>query len=237
VSERTAQRRGGVSIWCELIYLLPVTLALVDELSFSDRAYLSIRRLIVTLALEPGSVISESDLMARLGLGRTPIREALRRLANERLVDVYPRRGMFVAGVDPRDLSALFEIREQLEPFAANLAARRRNQSDIEIIDELLVDLNAVAGDARRLIDLDQRMHEHVYRCSHNEFLATTLDQHYMHALRIWFLALDHVTDLEQAVLEHRALLEAIRAGDAPGAEELMRKHVAGFEKSIHRNL
>jgi DNA-binding GntR family transcriptional regulator len=214
-----------------------VTLALVDELSFSDRAYLSIRRLIVTLALEPGSVISESDLMARLGLGRTPIREALRRLANERLVDVYPRRGMFVAGVDPRDLSALFEIREQLEPFAANLAARRRNQSDIEIIDELLVDLNAVAGDARRLIDLDQRMHEHVYRCSHNEFLATTLDQHYMHALRIWFLALDHVTDLEQAVLEHRALLEAIRAGDAPGAEELMRKHVAGFEKSIHRNL
>jgi DNA-binding FadR family transcriptional regulator len=117
------------------------------------------------------------------------------------------------------------------------LAARRRNQSDIEIIDELLVDLNAVAGDARRLIDLDQRMHEHVYRCSHNEFLATTLDQHYMHALRIWFLALDHVTDLEQAVLEHRALLEAIRAGDAPGAEELMRKHVAGFEKSIHRNL
>jgi DNA-binding GntR family transcriptional regulator len=195
-----------------------VALALVkDERSFSERAYLAIRRLIVTLALEPGSVISESELMTQLGLGRTPIREALRRLANERLVEVYPRRGMFVAGVDPRDLSALFEIREQLEPFAA--------------------DLNGVAGDARRLIDLDQRMHEHVYRCSHNEFLATTLDQHYMHALRIWFLALDRVTDLEQAVLEHRALLTAIRDGDAAKAEELMRKHVAGFETSIHRNL
>ena len=210
---------------------------LTDELSFSERAYLSIRRLIVTLALEPGSVISEGDLMARLGLGRTPVREALRRLANERLVDVYPRRGMFVAGVDPRDLSALFEIREELEPFAANLAATRRNSADLAIIDELLVDLNAVAGDARRMIDLDQRMHEYVYRCSHNEFLAATLDQHYMHALRIWFLALDRVTDLEQAVLEHRALLEAIRDGDAPRAEELMRQHVAGFETSIHRNL
>ena len=210
---------------------------LKDELSFSERAYLSIRRLIVTLALEPGSVISEGDLMARLGLGRTPVREALRRLANERLVDVYPRRGMFVAGVDPRDLSALFEIREELEPFAANLAATRRNSADLAIIDELLVDLNAVAGDARRMIDLDQRMHEYVYRCSHNEFLAATLDQHYMHALRIWFLALDRVTDLEQAVLEHRALLEAIRDGDAPRAEELMRQHVAGFETSIHRNL
>ncbi|HUW78980.1 MAG TPA: GntR family transcriptional regulator [Candidatus Nanopelagicaceae bacterium] len=208
-----------------------------DELSFSDRAYLAIRRLIVTLALEPGSVISESDLMIQLGLGRTPVREALRRLANERLVDVYPRRGMFVAGVDPRDLSALFEIREQLEPFAAHLAATRRNPADIEVINELLADLDAVAGDARRLIDLDQRMHEHVYQCSHNEFLATTLDQHYMHALRIWFLALDRVTDLEGAVLEHRGLLEAIRDGDAPRAEVLMRKHVAGFETSIHRNL
>jgi len=215
-----------------------VALALLNEdLSFSDRAYLSIRRLIVTLALEPSSVISESDLMTRLGLGRTPIREALRRLANERLVDVYPRRGMFVAGVDPRDLSALFEIREQLEPFAAKLAATRRNPAELELLNELLADLNEVAGDARRLIDLDQRMHEYVYRCSHNEFLATTLDQHYMHALRIWFLALDRVTDLEQAVLEHRALLEAIRDGNAPRAEELMRQHVAGFETSIHRNL
>lgn len=215
-----------------------MALALVnDDLSLSDRAYLEIRRLIVTLALEPSSVISESELMSRLHLGRTPIREALRRLANERLVDVYPRRGMFVAGVDPRDLSALFEIREQLEPFAANLAAKRRNPADLKVLDELLADLDEVAGDARRLIDLDQRMHEYVYRCSHNEFLAATLDQHYMHALRIWFLALDRVTDLEQAVLQHRALLEAIRDGDAKKAEELMREHVSGFETSIHRNL
>ena len=210
---------------------------LKDELSFSERAYRSIRRLIVTLALEPGSVISESDLMTQLGVGRTPVREALRRLANERLVEVYPRRGMFVAGVDTRDLSALFEIREQLEPFAAHLAATRRNSADLAIIEQLLHDLDSVAGDAKRLIDLDQRTHEHVYRCSHNEFLATTLDQHYMHALRIWFLALDRVTELEQAVLEHRALLEAIRDGDAVRSEELMRQHVAGFETSIHRNL
>jgi len=215
-----------------------VALALVNEdLSLSERAYLQIRRLIVTLDLEPGSVLSEGDLMVRLGVGRTPIREALRRLAHERLVAVYPRRGMFVAGVDSRDLSALFEIREQLEPFAARLAATRRNQEDLKVIDELLAGLKSVANDARRLIDLDQRMHEHVYRCTHNEFLSSTLHQHYMHALRIWFLALDQVTDLEQAVLEHRGLLEAIRDGEADRAEELMREHVAGFETSIHRNL
>ncbi len=208
-----------------------------EDLSLSKRAYLLIRRLIVTLELEPGSVISESELMARLGVSRTPIREALRRLAHERLVAVYPRRGMFVAGVDSRDLSALFEIREQLEPFAARLAATRRNQDDLKIIDELLADLESVANDARRLIDLDQRMHEHVYRCTHNEFLASNLHQHYMHALRIWFLALDQVTDLEQAVLEHRGLLEAIRDGDGDRAEAVMREHVAGFETSIHRNL
>ena len=86
--------------------------------SQSDHAYRDIRALIVTLELPPGSVLSEPELQQRLGLGRTPIREALRTLAHERLVDVYPRRGMFVAALDPRDLASLSEVREEMEPFA-----------------------------------------------------------------------------------------------------------------------
>ncbi|MFM8239528.1 MAG: GntR family transcriptional regulator, partial [Actinomycetota bacterium] len=106
--------------------------------SQADHAYREIRALIVTLDLPPGSVISEPELQARLGLGRTPIREALRTLANERLVEVYPRRGMFVAALDPRDLSSLSEVREETEPFAARLAAERRTDDDLAVIDELL---------------------------------------------------------------------------------------------------
>lgn len=205
--------------------------------SQADLAYREIRALIVTLELAPGALISEPELQERLGLGRTPIREALRTLAHERLVEVYPRRGMFVAALDPRDLASLSEVREAMEPFAARLAAERRTDEDLSVIDALLADIDAIAAapDMRALIELDQRIHHHVYHCAHNDFLQSMCDQHYMHALRIWFLALDRVMHLEDAVAEHRDLLLAIRAGDAERAAEVMSSHVHGFEAEVRR--
>ena len=85
------------------------------DLSASGRAYRAIREMIVTLELPPGSVVSERELMERLGLGRTPVREALRDLAREQLVEVYPRRGMFVSGVDVGDMAELIEVRLVLD--------------------------------------------------------------------------------------------------------------------------
>ena len=210
-----------------------------EPLSQADLAYREIRALIVTLELPPGSLLSEPEIQARLGLGRTPVREALRTLAHERLVEVYPRRGMFVAALDPRDLSALSEVREQLEPFAARLAAERRTDEDVEVIDELIADLDAVAAapDMHRLIELDQRIHHHIYRCAHNDFLQSVCEEHYMHALRIWFLALDRVTHLGDAVAEHRDLLLAVRDGDPERAADVMSIHVRGFEAEVRRAL
>jgi len=120
---------------------------LAEGASLAERAYRELQALIVTGELAPGSLISETDLQAQLGLGRTPIREALRTLAYQRLVEVYPRRGMFVAALDPRDLSALSEVREDTEPFAARLAAERRTDEDVATIDALLRDLDALAAD------------------------------------------------------------------------------------------
>jgi len=188
--------------------------------SMSEFAYRAIRRLICTAELAPGSVISEASLAAALGVGRTPVREALRTLAAEHLIDIYPRRGMFVAGVDPRNLRALSEVRERLEPFAAGLAAQRRDDSDVVEIDT---------------IELDQRIHQQVYACAQNEFLASVLDEHYVHALRIWFLALEHVRNLPQAVAEHRAILAAIRDADPDGAALAMGEHVRGFEAQMRQ--
>jgi GntR family transcriptional regulator, rspAB operon transcriptional repressor len=208
-----------------------------EPLSQADLAYQEIRALIVTLELPPGSLLSEPELQARLGLGRTPVREALRTLAHERLVEVYPRRGMFVAALDPRDLSSLSEVREQLEPYAARLAAERRTDEDLAVIAALIADLDAVAEapDMRRLIELDQRIHHHIYRCAHNDFLQDVCDQHYMHALRIWFLALDRVSHLGDAVAEHRDLLVSVRDGDAERAAKVMSSHVTGFESEVRR--
>ena len=210
-----------------------------DARSLSDQAYYRIRELIVTLELPPGSPVSERELMERLALGRTPIREALQALARERLVEVYPRRGMFVSRVDVRDLAGLSEVRLTLEPRAARLAAERATDADRATIAVLLKELDHVRDqpDERALIDLDQRIHRHIYECTHNPFLAATLNEYYVLTLRIWFLALDRVTRLQDAVREHRELLRAIRAGNAERAEEAMRRHVTGFENAIRRVL
>lgn len=207
--------------------------------SQSDRAYFAIRAMIVRAELAPGSLVSEADLMDTLGLGRTPIREALRTLANENLVDVYPRRGMFVAGIDTRDLAAISEVRSELESFAARLAAQRSNPDDRNATAQLLTELEALGStpDPHSLLEIDQRMHHHVYRCTHNAYLERTLDQYFVHSLRIWALALHNIPDLQLAVLEHRNLLQAIHDGDADRAAELMSKHVEGFETGIRKTL
>jgi DNA-binding GntR family transcriptional regulator len=209
----------------------------VQQISLAEKAYHAIRDLIVSLELAPGAVIEERELMERLGIGRTPVREALRRLAHEGLVEVYPRRGMFVTGVDVRELARLSEVRVVLEPEAARLAAERATQSDRAAIGELLVELAAGGRDDRELMELDERIHSAVYRAAHNDLLAATLSQYYVLALRIWSMALEQTHDLEEAVDAHRALLEAIRDGDGDRAAETMRAHVQNFEQAMRRVL
>jgi DNA-binding GntR family transcriptional regulator len=210
-----------------------------ESSSLSEAAYSRIRSMIITLELEPGSLISESALMSTLKMGRTPIREALRSLANEKLVEVYPRRGMFVSRVDVANLSQLSETRAVLEIKAAELAATRSTAADQEITKALIKEIKAIKGDLDMptLIGLDQRIHHHIYQCTHNEFLASALDNYYAHALRIWFLALDRVEHLADAIIEHRALLEAIASNDPKAASKAMKEHVEGFESEIRKSL
>jgi DNA-binding GntR family transcriptional regulator len=210
----------------------------VEAASLADRAYHAIREMIVSLELRPGAVIDERDLMARLGIGRTPTREALRRLAQERLVEVYPRRGMFVTSVEIRDLASLAEVRSVLESHVARLAAERATDDDRAAMDSLLDELQTGTElDASELMALDERIHRQVYRSAHNPFLEATLEEYYVLALRIWHLALDRARTLERSVLGHRELLEAIRDGDADRAEATMRRHVLDFEDSMRRVL
>jgi DNA-binding GntR family transcriptional regulator len=204
----------------------------------ADRAYYAIRELIVSLELRPGSVVNERELMERLELGRTPIREAVRRLAQEQLVEVFPRRGTFVTTVEIRDLASICDVRSALEAHAARIAAERASDSDREELANLIAELDAGADyDDRALMAFDERIHRAVYRATHNQFLVATLEEYYLLALRIWFLALEQPRELEQAVLEHRALLEAILAGDGVEAERIMRDHVDNFETAIRRVL
>ncbi len=205
-----------------------------DGASLADQAYYAIRRLIVSLELAPGSVLNERELTERLGIGRTPTREALRRLAQEKLVEVYPRRGMVVTKVDVRDLARLCEVRAALEPEAARLAAERATAADVAELTALADELAVPRRQGRQaLIALDERIHRTIYRSAHNHFLEATLEEYYALALRIWMLALEETGGLREAVFEHRELLEAIAGGNGPRAAELMREHVEHFERTM----
>jgi DNA-binding GntR family transcriptional regulator len=208
--------------------------------TLTDEAYASLRTLICTGELAPGDCLSELELQETLGVGRTPIREAIRALAAEHLIDVFPRRGTFVAGVDPRNLRAMSEVRAQLEPMAARLAAERRSESDLIQFRGAVAQLEELErGDLREqeraLIDLDSQIHQLIYRATKNAYLANDLDRYYIHSLRIWNLGLGRVGHLRQAVLEHKELLEAIIQGDSDRAFNVMSKHVTEFEAEIAR--
>jgi len=199
----------------------------------ADRAYLAIRGLIVSLELPPGAVIDERQLMERLGLGRTPVREALRRLAQEQLVEVFPRRGMFVTNVDVRDLARISEVRLALEPEAARLAAERATEEEREELSELGDRIKRGAD----LMGLDEQIHRAIYRAAHNDLLEKTLGEYYVLAHRIWMIALDRAQELEEAVEAHRDLIQAVAVGNGDRAAELMRAHVEDFETAMRRVL
>jgi DNA-binding GntR family transcriptional regulator len=218
--------------------LQTVVLQSASVRSQGERAYLLIRDQIVTLRLAPGSVIEEAKLRQELGLGRTPIREALQRLAHENLVTFVPHRGTFVADINLTDLHRLTEVRTEIEGYAARLAAERATTADREEMQELITALTTIdEADVHPLIRLDQRIHRLVYQATRNAFLQAMLEETFNLSLRIWFLGLDRGVRLKQAVEEHRRLLDAIVSRDADTAESVMRQHVTGFEHAIRKVL
>lgn len=200
----------------------------------SEKAYHLIKEKIVTLELPPFSVINEQALMEELELGRTPIREALLRLAAEGLVDIVPRRGMFVANIKITDLQKIFEVRMLLEGFCARLAAQRITEEQIAQMEAILQHLGQVQnGDVEALMAIDERFHALLYQAADNEFLAETLERLYAPSLRLWHLALDRLNDVRGAIEQHRGVAEALKAGDGARAEALIQQHVTQFQQEI----
>jgi DNA-binding GntR family transcriptional regulator len=201
----------------------------------ADRAYTQLRDRIVKLQIEPGAPLDEDSLGQALGVGRTPLREAIRRLALENLVVVRPRRGTFASEINPADLAQVADVRMQLEGHAAFRAAQRLTPAEREELTQLRADLADL--DPRRDIDalmaLDARLHRFIYACAGNRFMEATLDSYFNLSLRMWYLVLDRVPDLFAHVHEHDAALAAIADGDAERARDLLIEHVATFEREI----
>jgi DNA-binding GntR family transcriptional regulator len=193
-----------------------------------------LRDRIVDLRLPPGATLREDELMRELGIGRTPLREAVKRLALEHLVEVRPRRGTTVTDVHAEDIARFAEVRAELEAHAARLAAERMGPELRPEADALAAELEeASEQDAAALMRLDERFHRFAWRASRNPYLEATLEGYYALSLRVWHLVLDRVPSLPGAVHEHAVLLEALLSGDPARAEALMREHVNAFESQV----
>jgi DNA-binding GntR family transcriptional regulator len=201
----------------------------------AERAYATMRDLIVTLRLPPGTALREDELMRDLTLGRTPLREAVKRLALEGLVEVRPRSGTYVTDIEATDIVHIAEVRAELEPAAARLAARRMDDRLRAVAAQLDAELEAIEGtfgiDA--YMRLDERVHHFVWNAAGNPYLVDALERLWALSLRIWHLVLERVAALPAAVHEQRALLDALVTGDAALAEARMLVHVQAFETEI----
>ena len=201
----------------------------------AELAYVDLRDRIVTLHLPPGTVLREDELMKEMGMGRTPLREAVKRLALENLVEVQPRRGTFVTAIEAADIQNITEVRAELEGYAAELAALRLDPDTRAAAEKLVQDIESLdgAGDHDLLMRFDERIHHFVWEAAHNPYLKQTLERYFTHSLRIWYLVLEHVPTLAHAVHDQTQLLEAILDRNGPHARTIMHEHVLAFQREI----
>ncbi|WP_138759278.1 GntR family transcriptional regulator [Modestobacter altitudinis] len=204
--------------------------------SLAERAYVAIRDQLIMLDIRPGEPIDDDGLAKALGVGRTPVREALKRLEVDRLVVSFPRRGTFATGMDISDLAHISEIRVQLEPLAARRAAERATRGERAELAELAVriqEMDVAQADRAELMRCDLSVHRAIYRVAGNPHLEDVLIRYDNLATRIFCLFLDRLPTVDEHVGEHVHLLQAIATGDADRADELARQHVLGFETAV----
>jgi DNA-binding GntR family transcriptional regulator len=201
----------------------------------AERAYVELRDRIVTLRLAPGTALREDDLMREMGLGRTPLREAVKRLALENLVAVQPRRGTFVTDVQAADIVNITEVRAELEGFAAELAALRMDGDARAAAEALVEEIEEVTRPHEQewLMRFDERIHRFTWEASGNPYLVETLERYFTHSLRIWYLVLDRVPGLGHTVHDQVHLIEALLDRDGARARTIMREHVLEFQREI----
>ena len=208
--------------------------------SLASQAYERLKEKLILLDIRPGEPINDVALAAEFGVGRTPVREALKRLETDHLVVSYSRRGTFATVVDVTELGAISDIRQLLEPHAARRAAENATpllRAELRRTAEQVRHLTLVDGDRSEFLREDMAVHHLIYRASANPHLEDVLIRYDNLATRIWCLVIDKVPDLAEHIRHHAELLEAIADGDGDTAARLALDHVTGFEQAIRRVL
>lgn len=207
------------------------------DVTLTDKAYAQIEEQIVTLQLPPGTVLSELVLADRLGIGRTPIREALHRLSRDGLVNILPRRGVLVSEIDLRSQLRLLEVRRELERLMARAAAERATEEERAQFAEIAKGMQRASDseDDISFMRLDQQMNSLISLAARNEFASRSMGL--MHGLsrRFWYQHYKQAADLPLCARLHAAVAGAIADRDpdrAAAASDRLIEYIESFARS-----
>ena len=200
-----------------------------------DIIYDDLKMGILTGKILPGTRLLEVELADKMGVSRTPVREAIRRLEKEGLVNIEPRHGAYAAKVSVEDMIEILEVRELMESMAAQLAANRITQ---EQLDTLLQTENEYqkavkSGDVEDMIVLDAKFHKQVVEASHNRTLCQLIEPLQEIALRFRYMYYNDNTRAEKMPSEHERILKALSQGNGEAARKAAEKHLRSIKEKI----
>lgn len=197
--------------------------------------FATMREAIINGDFKPGQRLMEVQLAEQMGVSRTPVREAIRKLELEGLVVMVPRKGAYVAGLSSEDVKEVLEIRAVLEGLAASLAAEKASEEDIAMLKEIVDKFVTAAGeeDVVKLIHLDSDFHDVMYRASKNKKLIQLISSLREQVQRFRVAYFTKIKNTEILIAEHNELLDAIVGGDSAKARIVAETHIATTERLI----
>jgi DNA-binding GntR family transcriptional regulator len=194
----------------------------------------ALREAIVAGILKPGERLMEIQLAEELGVSRTPVREAIRKLELEGFVIMVPRRGTYVCDLSIKDINEVYEIRTSLDVLAAGLAAERITEEELEQMERLLVEIGEHIDkeDIEKIVEVDTRFHDILYRASRNDRLVGIISNLREQFTRFRTVSIAYPGRLKNTLEEHRRMLEAIAQRNVEMAQQIAREHMENAEQA-----
>jgi DNA-binding GntR family transcriptional regulator len=208
----------------------------LDSESLSNQAYEKIEELIVTMTLKPGSPVSEAQLSTMLNIGRTPIREAMQRLSREHLVSILPKRGIFIADLNPQKQLRVLETRRELERLICKKAAKRATAEERKEFERIAKDFRKAQKEKNEslFLKVDKELNELTVIAAKNEYAGAAMASLHGMSRRFWFGNSQHIQNISDMAALHAAIAEAISTGkdvEAGKALDKLVDHVEEFTK------
>lgn len=199
-----------------------------EHYSLGGKVFQQLKNSILAGEFENGAELREIALSKKLGVSRTPVREALRQLEQEGLVEIYPNRGAYVKGITYKDVEDIFRIRARLEGLCAEMAVSSITQEQLDKLDEiiLLSKFYEEKKDMEHLLKMDSQFHEVLFESCGSKMLEHQLKDYHQYVQKARLRSLKRQERAKKSTMEHEEILDAIKARDAQKADELATRHI-----------